>query len=809
MGEFIHNIQEKIETVIGEVLESRQKSIVNFTGLGPPDLCVLVKSYEPPRFVPGLKAQKVSSYHWVVGVDTSSTSSIAVYLGTLIDNQERSSFGRGQYKIEGCHFVCYNAFLKMDLHVEIGINNNTAPTVYSVGANQERNSVEELFWKECYISSVLRSLQTSPPMYLRPVKILPTLRDPREESNFLQLCSQHFWQGRKLGGFDSEFIDVKNQPVEGMEIDDSNNLLVTTLSNYFTRRNRYQPMVAFFEEFKKTEPSVCVPISMAYSAMGNINEAMELLESSLALSPDSTSILLELAVTLVYQAKKEQLLKTDKAQQFLLHGLQLSLKAIALRPQLIKAWRTAATVLSQMGAIEWALVFMNNAPMVKQDHLTDRIGKASYSRVTPPPDHPNMVTILEDEELEFDEEPGEEFLKCLTSASLTGDSLTYFEMLITIYKRIGWIPLAEKKTKILDPLANLVRSRQRRENSPNQPHRTANGGSTTGGATVVVGGEGTKDAHNSMISSSNKTQATENTNTDTDTGTSEQPQIPESTVPKEVLWRDEDVTSEGSDIEDEDNVKEDENKEKEEQTTTQPVQVVAAPVKPDRPAFDSKSIQLDNLNTTLSEFIDQFGVDSLLDKQNKEYLTFEENHHFNAKLPAININKNLDLAFHALFQDVKAFQAWKEEEESKKSLETTHTNLTMKQLHATRSISDWIRLGMLSYRLGELGDAEKIFRIVFDDRFQPKALLGLIKVFTDHGDIRNCLMSSSTICRYYNDKIKVKEMHPTIEKSILNLIATYGLQKVRNIHATIQDLDSHIGSLYLDSVKWRSFGYDR
>eukprot|EP01133_Synstelium_polycarpum_P008370 gene8370-9837_t len=718
------------EAVYGEALEDRQKSLVHFTGLGPPDLCVLVKSYDPPRFVPGLKPQKLSSFHWVSGVDTSSTSSIAVYLGTLVENQEKSSFGRGTYKIEGCHFCAYNAFLKMDLHVEIGINNST-PSVYSVGLSGERNTVEESFWKETYISSMLRAILPPPP-FLRPIKSIPCLKGASEEADFLKLCSQHFWQ-------------------DGFEVDDSNNLLVTTLSLFFIGRNRLEPMISFFEEFKKTEPSVAVVIAKAMVLMGNDNEAIELLESTLTSAPESTSILMGLSEAIYALAKRES--NQEKVDQLLLRSLKVILKSISLKPLLVKGWKIASKVLAELGHIEW------------------------------------------DEELEFDEEAGDEFLKCLTSVSLAGESLEIFGMLVAIYKKIGWVKLAEKKTQVLDQIAYITRGKQRkaRDNTVE-----------ANGVQMASGMRHSKDGHNTT-SPVNKSQATENTTETEGSETSEKQPLPELNIPKEGLWREEDVTSEGSEIEDDEKDIDQSSTTTTASTDTTNEESAVKP-RPVRPVFEENYTTLDSINSILESFVDHFGLDSIKEVSKKEYLDIDMES-FKAKLPVVEIHRNVELAFHALFQDVKAYQSWKEEEETKK---LDITQMSMKHSNPTRSYGDWVRLGRLSYRLGELGDAEKLFKLSTQDRFfHPKPITGLVKIFENVGDIRNCIMSSSSLSKYYTDKLKCHETNPIVEKAILNLIANFGLQKVRTIHSSIQDLSPIIGSLYLDSVKWRSYGFDK
>ncbi|EGG21367.1 hypothetical protein DFA_01248 [Cavenderia fasciculata] len=860
MGEFIYDIQEKVEQLYGQVLEDRQKALPHFTGLGPPDLCVLVKSYEPPKFVPGLKATTYSSYHWVSGLDTSSTSSIAVYLGTLIENQEKSTgFGRGTYKIEGCHFCIYNSFQKMDIHVELGIN-NSQPTVYSVGANGERNPVEESFWKETYISSVLRSVSDQP-AFLRPLKILPCLQSADEESNFLQLCSQHFWQGRKLGAHDGEYVDIKQQPdPEGFEVDDSNNILVESLVNYFNSRNRYEVIVSFFSEFIATESSISTIVARAMMHLNQPTQAFALLDQALHKCPESTSILMEYADCLLMLHKKQEHTSSSPNNQsqsstpkpdILVKALKYALKSISLKPQIVRHWKIAANLLSQMGQIEWSLIFLNNAPYLKTDTLTDTIGKSKYARVTPPPEHPNMLTVLEDEEIEFDEEPGDDFLKRLTSVSLHGESLEIFNMLVGMYRNVGWLELAERKTKALDQLAQTARGRQTiksnsslnnsiiQSSSSSPPHsqqqqqqtstNTVNSNNenhqpqttTSPSSSSSPSKDSSKDGHNTS-SPINRPKATENLKS---------PKV------EEGLWNDEDdVQSEGSEkVEDVDlsedlkNVNlnkteqvEEENKDQSKQegegeekstvssteptsestaTATTTVEVVLPKEPRKLKVFDQESLQtseIESLRLVLEPFIKDYGLESTKEEATREFVEIETPN-FKARLPVVEIRRNVELGFHALFQDVKAYQSWKDESQTKRTMIDSGNVKDLKHVNATRTFADWVRLGQLSFRLGDLSESEKLFILVQHDKFSSKALSGLTRIFCRVGDIRNCLISSSTLSKYYTDKVKAVDINPIVQKCVLDLIAQFGLQKVRNIHSSISDLSPIIGSLYLDS----------
>lgn len=67
---------------LGESLISRTETLASFRELGPPDLCHVIKTTAKP----GSKStstggeRDLGSYHYVSGVDASSSASLAAYL---------------------------------------------------------------------------------------------------------------------------------------------------------------------------------------------------------------------------------------------------------------------------------------------------------------------------------------------------------------------------------------------------------------------------------------------------------------------------------------------------------------------------------------------------------------------------------------------------------------------------------------------------------------------------------------------------------------------------------------------------------
>jgi hypothetical protein len=89
-----------------------------FRELGPPDLCHVVKST-------GKTGQRdLGSYHFVSGVDASSSASLAAYINSLTYAIEDSNawFSKTPaWKVRNGCYCCFNAFARVDFRVDVKI----------------------------------------------------------------------------------------------------------------------------------------------------------------------------------------------------------------------------------------------------------------------------------------------------------------------------------------------------------------------------------------------------------------------------------------------------------------------------------------------------------------------------------------------------------------------------------------------------------------------------------------------------------------------------------------------------------------
>ena len=76
------------ESCLFNVLAQRASNIIKYDYFGPPDLCYLVKEYKGGLLSSPLRA---GYFHYVYGIDASSSASVAVYIKDLIKRQEKNN----------------------------------------------------------------------------------------------------------------------------------------------------------------------------------------------------------------------------------------------------------------------------------------------------------------------------------------------------------------------------------------------------------------------------------------------------------------------------------------------------------------------------------------------------------------------------------------------------------------------------------------------------------------------------------------------------------------------------------------------
>ncbi|CAG8738196.1 5526_t:CDS:2, partial [Acaulospora colombiana] len=163
----------------------------NARELGPPDLCHVIKSN-------GKSGQKdIGSYHYVSGVDASTSASLAAYLNSLTYALEDNStwFAKNpQWKVRSGVYCCYNAFSRVDMRVDVKIPGTVHD--YVIDIRGERHEPTPELWLETYLSAILRAiLYADDPNYrLIGYRKLDPITTRESEIRFLQAAEALFSQ---------------------------------------------------------------------------------------------------------------------------------------------------------------------------------------------------------------------------------------------------------------------------------------------------------------------------------------------------------------------------------------------------------------------------------------------------------------------------------------------------------------------------------------------------------------------------------------------------------------------------------------
>ncbi|KAK7044954.1 Chs5p-Arf1p-binding proteins-domain-containing protein [Favolaschia claudopus] len=196
--------------------------------LGPPDLYHVVKSM-------GKSGQHdLGSYHFVSGVDASSSASLAAYINSLTYGIEdlKTWFSKTPvWKVRNGCYCCFNAFSRVDFRVDVKTPGGVV--AYVVDLRGERHDATPEMWQETYLSALLRAILYSddPAHALDAYRKLDPITTAEGELRFLAAAEACF----------SKVASV------------TTNHLTAGLLKYFGASGRYQQVANLFEKISVHE----------------------------------------------------------------------------------------------------------------------------------------------------------------------------------------------------------------------------------------------------------------------------------------------------------------------------------------------------------------------------------------------------------------------------------------------------------------------------------------------------------------------------------------------------------------------------
>ncbi|KAJ1960893.1 bud site selection protein [Dipsacomyces acuminosporus] len=355
-NECLQDVPDIFENNIGEALNARSEGLGLIRELGPPDLCHIIKAHSSNRNEPD-----IGSYHHILGVDTSSSASLAAYINSLQYslNETPGWFGSSNsWKITSGTYCSYNAFSNVDLRVQVKIPGGV--DAYIVTAQGERKEASEQMWKECHVSSLLRAiLYSDPTTYaVTGLRRLTPVPNSREETRFVEAIVDQFWNGWALGS-----------NAETQVASNARNFLVDGLMRYFARAGRfddctaeilaplaYSPLggqrssIGSATDFKGVDPEVASLLADAYVESDEEVQAVRVMHQALKVKPSCYPLLYSQAEFL---RRKNQL---DSA-------LTIARMAVKYAPSEFQAWAKLTEIYIEKKDFHRALLTLNTCPM--------------------------------------------------------------------------------------------------------------------------------------------------------------------------------------------------------------------------------------------------------------------------------------------------------------------------------------------------------------------------------------------------------------------------------------------------------------
>nr|VWO95775.1 Tubulin beta chain (Beta-tubulin) [Ganoderma boninense] len=393
------DVPEIFEVELTECLSSRTESLSTFRELGPPDLVHVLKST-------GRSGQRdLGSYHYVSGVDASSSASLAAYINSLTYNIEEEAgwFSKGTtWKVKSGCYCCFNAFSRLDVRVDVKIPGGVQ--AYVVDLRGERHEATPEIWQETFLSALLRAILYSddPTYWLEAYRKLDPITNPEGELRFLQAAEALFLKGWQVGS------DPEIQVATVVS-----NHLTAAIVKYFGDSGRFQYAANLFEKLTAKEPEVASLLAKSYLGM----------------------ILHLLHVQCEFLRSKG---KYDWA-------VKLARQAVNCAPSEFVTWEKLTECYIDLGQYENALLTLNSCPMFTYN------GRDAHRSLTPARVHlPPKGTIVEilPERIKTEDDEADPALLRLPAPGLRGTWARAYALLTRLVSQIGWDELLKTRSSV-------------------------------------------------------------------------------------------------------------------------------------------------------------------------------------------------------------------------------------------------------------------------------------------------------------------------------------------------------------------------
>ncbi|BGP40620.1 bud site selection protein [Rhodotorula kratochvilovae] len=746
MGEYLKDVPEFIELDLGESLISRTESLASFRELGPPDLCHVIKTT-------GKAGQKdVGSYHYVSGVDASSSASLAAYLNSLTYTVEETAswfFGsttaKSPWRIRGGAFCSFNAFSRVDVRVEVKIPGGVE--AYVIDVRGERHEATPQMWQEVYLSAMLRAILYADDANYRLAgfRKLDPISSLDAELKFVAAAEAAFFKGWQLG---SE-PDIQVATVVS-------NHLTSGLMKYFGDSFRYGPAVNLFEKLVVKEGEVACLLAQSYLGMNEEVKAVRVLQSAIANHPQSYSLLHVQCDFLRSKGKTEWALKLAK-------------QAVNCAPSEFVTWAKLTDVNMELGRYSDALLTLNSCPMFTYSERDQHRMPTPAKSHLPIKDFIATSGILDDEAAAHSNNDADVALLRLPAPSLRGTFAKAYVLLAKLVGVIGWDELLKCRSNVF-VMEEEYRAHRAADPVPESPLAPGANGAEAGAAphgaddvaegfgplAIATDDEGSEaaslkgaedDAPAPAASSSPAAGGvpTIAVNGQTEDGRSVEPERAPSSpsIPTIKVSTESDGERERAELR---RFEESEEGRRAREGVHKPGAARQAPE--EKEGKDGAAEEEEDGARAAKE-----------DEEDKDGASFQ-----NKRL----CERWLDNLFMVLYEDLRVYTIWR--------AEVAH--FKAQHLPYRKTGTEWEILGELAQRLTHKEEAKDAFQRALDAKFSAKAWLKLLEIYADEGDVQRALNAAIRLS-VYQHRWYMEAAYPTaVAHQLFKLIRRDGLAKI-------------------------------
>ncbi|KAG1840843.1 Chs5p-Arf1p-binding proteins-domain-containing protein [Suillus subalutaceus] len=412
------DVPELFEVELGEALTARTESLATFRELGPPDLCHIVKST-------GRTGQRdIGSYHFVSGVDASSSASLAAYINSLTYSIEDNSawFSKSTaWKVRNGCYCCFNAFSRVDIRVDVKIPGGVV--AYVVDLRGERHEATPEIWQETYLSALLRAILYSddPTYWLEAYRKLDPITTIEGELRFLQAAEALFMKGWQVGS------DPEIQVATVVS-----NHLTAGVMKYFGDSGRCQPAANLFEKLAAREPEIASLLARSYIGMNEEVKAVQIISAAMKHTPHSYTLL----------HVQSDFLRSKGRPDW---ALKLAREAVNCAPSEFVTWEKLTELYIDTKDYESALLTLNSCPMFTFN------GRDAHRALVPAKVHLPFQRQIGDilpEKTKSDDDVADPALLRLPAPGLRGTWARAYSLLTRLVADIGWDELLKTRSVV-------------------------------------------------------------------------------------------------------------------------------------------------------------------------------------------------------------------------------------------------------------------------------------------------------------------------------------------------------------------------